>query len=114
MEKIKQGKLDRPSFWLVVAAIFMFAFIAVSGTIGDNLGSDGRLAALVIAEIALWIACGMRLRDAGKSLAHLLIMLVLHIYVIVIGCYKSEELHSIEEPEWMKKDTENIGGEDRQ
>lgn len=107
MEKIKQGKLDRPTFWLAVAVVWLL-IIMLATKIGDVIGENGRIVVGIIALVIYIAACAMRLRDAGKSMGLILIMCIIPVYAFVIGCYKSEE------PEWMKKDTENMSGEDSQ
>lgn len=114
MEKIKQGKMDKRSFWIAMAVVcFLFIMLAVNLQTGDMLGDIGRGAVGIIAFVIYMAACAMRLRDAGKSMAQLLILFILPIFMIVIACYESEEQHFTERPEPNNKDTENWGREYR-
>lgn len=108
MEKIKLGKMDKRLFWIAMAVVcFLFIMLAVNLQTGDMLGDIGRGAAVIIAFVIYMAACAMRLRDAGKSMAQLLILFILPIIMIVIARYESEDDHFTEELELNDKDAEN-------
>lgn len=99
MEKLKQGKMDRKAFWITFGLVcLIFVLMAVNLSVGDPLGDFGRGAVGILAFVIYMTACAMRLRDAGKSMAQLFILFFLPIYAVIIGCYESEDAHSIEEP----------------
>ena len=112
MEKIKQGKMDKKAFWLTVAIVYLLIImLAVNLQTGDVLGESGRIAVGIIAFLIYIAACAMRLRDAGKSMVHMLILCILPVYMFVIACYESEELHNMEETETINENMESVNRE---
>lgn len=94
MEKIKQGKMDKKTFWItVVVSWLLIVMLAVNLSTGDWLGDIGRGAVGIISLVIYFAACAMRLRDAGKSVGLMLIICIVPVYAFVIGCYESEETH---------------------
>lgn len=105
MQKIKQGKMDKRPFWIAMAVVcFLVIMLAVNLQTGSRLGDIGRGAVGIIAFVIYMAACAMRLRDAGKSMAQLLILFILPVFMIVIACYESEEQHFMGESEPNNKD----------
>lgn len=97
MEKLKQGKMDRKSYWIAMAVLCLL--IIMLPVAGNALGYNGRVAVGIIAIVIIAVSAVMRLRDAGKSMVHLLLVFIIPGYMYAIGFFKSEELHRFVEPE---------------
>lgn len=114
MEKLKQGKMDKKAFWITFGVVcLIFVLMAVNLSVGDLLGDVGRGAVGILAFVIYMVACAMRLRDAGKSMAQLLILFFLPIYAVIIGCYESEEPLSAEELAQIQAEVEKMDRENR-
>lgn len=75
----------------MVALILVLIILAVMGELpGDN----GSLVMGIIAIVIMLVSSVMRLRDAGKSMMHLILLFIIPGYLYIIGLYKSEEWHS--------------------
>ena len=104
MEKLKQGKMGQKEYWIAMGTIvFIAIFMAV---MNKHLGENGGLVFGIVIIVIMLVSAVMRLRDAGKSMLHLVLVFSLPGYMYVIGFYKSEEWHSFGELE--ETDTENI------
>lgn len=92
MEKIKQGKMDKKAFWITVAISWLLIILLpINLSTGDWLGDIGRGVVGIISLVIYFVACAMRLRDAGKSVGLALVLFIIPIYAFVIGSYESEE-----------------------
>lgn len=109
MEKLKQGKMGQKEYWIAMGMIvFIAIFMAV---MNKHLGENGSLVLGIAIVVIMLVSAVMRLRDAGKSMLHLVLVFSLPGYMYVIGFYKSEEWHSFGELE--ETDTENTNRENR-
>lgn len=107
MEKFKRGKMGRKEYWIAMGAIvFIVILMAV---MNKQLGDNGRLALGIVAIVIILVSAVMRLRDAGKSMVHLILLFIIPGYLYIIGLYKSEEWHSF--GELAETDTENMNWE---
>lgn len=80
---------------------------------GDILGDGGRVAIGIIGIGIYFGATAMRLRDAGKSMGHILILFIMPLYILIIVCYESEEPRSVEESGRIDKDMESMNRVDK-
>lgn len=109
MEKLKQGKLDKKTYWIALGIIcLLMVLLGVNTSAGDPLGDSGRMAVGVIALIIMLVSCIMRLRDAGKSMVHLLLVFILPGYIFLIAFYESEEPLSAEELAQIQAEVEKM------
>lgn len=104
MEKIKQGKMDKKAYWITMAVLWVL--IIILAVAGETLGNNGRVSVGIIGVVIIVVSAVMRLRDAGKSMIHLLLVFILPMYIYVIGFYNSEEPHGFNDSEAMGTDIE--------
>lgn len=95
MEKLKQGKMDKKTYWIAMGIVCLIIILIAIAS--NSLGYNGRMAMAVIALAIIFVSAIMRLRDAGKSMVHLLFVFVLPGYMYLIGFYPSEKPLSDEE-----------------
>lgn len=94
MEKVKSGKLNRKWFWILMIVIWGIEIaLLLVGRNPRQAISFERCVALLAVFVAYIAAIIMRLRDAGKSIAYMLVLLVFPIFMVVIGCWESEKTH---------------------
>lgn len=105
MEKIKQGKMDKKAYWIAMAVLWLL--IIMLAITGEALGYNGRVFVGIIGIVIMVVSAVMRLRDAGKSMVHLLLVFIIPAYIYIIGFYKSEEPHSFDASETMGTDIDN-------
>lgn len=114
MEKLKQGKMDRKTYWIAMGILcLLIILLTINMSAGDPLGDSGRVTVGVIAVIIMTVSSIMRLRDAGKGILHLLLVFILPGYLYYIGFYKSEEPLSAEELAQIQAEVEQMDREGR-
>lgn len=111
MEKLKQGKMDKKTYWIAMGIVCLIIILIAIAS--DPLGYNGRMAMAAIALAIIFVSAIMRLRDAGKSMVHLLFVFVLPGYMYLIGFYPSEELLSAEELAQIQAEVEQMDREGR-
>lgn len=111
MEKLKQGKMDRKTYWIAMGIVCLIVILIA--IVSDPLGYNGRMAMAVIAVAIIFVSAIMRLRDAGKSMGHLPLVFILPGYLYIIGLYKSEEPLSDEELAQIQAEVEKMDRENR-
>lgn len=99
MEKIKKGKLNQPNFWFAILILWgLMAAVMLLGI--DTNSREGlsvpRIVILLVLTVIYLMALIMRLEDAGKSKALVLICFVFPIFMFVIGAWPSESIESEE------------------
>lgn len=100
MTKLKEGKLDRKWFWCVIIAVWVLMYILfMVGRSPEESISSGRLCGLMVLFVIYIAAIVMRLRDTGQSMALLIIIFIVPMFMIVIGCMKSQETLEMQEAE---------------
>ena len=99
MEKIRKGKLDQQNFWLAILVLWgLMAVVMLLGV--DTNSREGlstpRIIILLVLMVIYLIAMVMRLEDAGKSKALVLICFIFPIFMFVIGAWPSESMEAEE------------------
>lgn len=95
MEQIKKGKLDRPHFWATI--LILWGLMAAVMLVGVDIQrhetlSVTRIIILLILEVFYFVAMIMRLEDAGRSKALVLVCFIFPIFMFIIGAFPSESV----------------------
>lgn len=98
--------MDRKAYWIAMAVIHLLLLIlAVNIQTGDALGDTGRATVGIIGIVILLVSAIMRLKDAEKSMLHLIAVCIIPAYVYIIGFYNSAEPYHFED--WEASNTED-------
>ena len=93
MNKLKQGKLTRITYWIALFIIWgTMAALMMVGNASEGPISKIRLFFLLVMFVCYIAALVMRLRDVGQSMGFAVICVLVPIFVFVIGFWPSLEM----------------------
>ncbi|MGN0351033.1 MAG: DUF805 domain-containing protein [Roseburia sp.] len=93
MDRIKNGKLSRKAFWIIIIVIWgiEIALALVGYDYEHEALPTWRLIAIAVTLVFYLVAIILRLRDAGKGIGMAIICMFIPVFMFVIGSWPSVE-----------------------